>query len=338
MSLYAAIDLHSNNGVLSVIDEEDQVLFERRLPNDLPAVLQALEPFREQLVGVAVESTYNWYWLVDGLLDHGHRPRLVNTAAVPQYSGLKFGDDHSDARHLARLMRLKILPEGFIYPREQRAVRDLLRQRFRLVQQSTRLIHGVQCAWSRHSGARLAVGDFRKLSDATLTQTFTDGCERLAVSCQIAIWKALQQQVGQVEKSVLARLKENVPMRAVQSVPGIGRILGATIVLETGPITRFAEVGDYSSYGRMVDSIRLSNGKPKGKGNVRCGNRYLCWAFMEAANFAIRNDPAAARWYQRKAAKRPKVLARKALAHKLARACFFLMRDGGTFDSERLFG
>lgn len=338
MSLYSAIDLHSNNGVLAVIDEDDRVVLERRLPNELPVILKALEPFREELVGVAVESTYNWYWLVDGLLDHGHRPRLVNTAAVPQYAGLKFGNDHSDARHLAQLMRLKILPEGYIYPRPQRALRDLLRQRFRLVQQSTRLIHGVQCAWSRRNGGRLCVDTLRGLNEEQLMRVLIDPCERLAVQSQIAVWKVLQQQVRQVEKAVLLQLEDVPALRAVQTTPGIGRVLGATILLESGPIERFAAVGDYASYARMVQSIRLSNGKPKGKGNVRCGNRYLAWAYMEAANFAIRYNPDAARWYQRKLAKRPLVLARKALAHKLARACYFLMRDGGTFDSARLFG
>lgn len=338
MSLYAAIDLHSNNGVLSVIDEQDRVLFERRLPNELPVVLRALEPFREELAGVAVESTYNWYWLVDGLIEHGHQPRLVNTAAVPQYDGLKFGNDHSDARHLAHLMRLQILPQGYIYPREQRAVRDLFRQRLRLVQQSTRIIHAVQCAWSRRHGGKLAVGDFRHLDEATLQEAFTDPMERLAVSSQLAVWRVLRQQVREVEKAALARLKDSPELAAVRTVDGIGPVLGGIIVLETGPIARFAEVGDYASYCRMVDSKRLSNGKVKGHGNVRCGNRYLAWAYMEAANFAIRRSEPARRWYQRKLARRPMVLARKALAHKLARACYFLMRDGGHFDAARLLG
>ncbi|MDX2299530.1 MAG: SIS domain-containing protein [Xanthomonadaceae bacterium] len=91
MKLYAAIDLHSNNGVLSILDEEDRLLFERRLPNELTVVLEALAPYRDQLVAVAVESTYNWYWLVDGLMEHGYHVRLVNTAAVPQYEGIKHG-------------------------------------------------------------------------------------------------------------------------------------------------------------------------------------------------------------------------------------------------------
>src|SRR5512135_1036795 len=106
MSLYAAIDLHSTNSVLAVIDETDRPLRQRRLPNELPAILKELEPFRDEIEGIVVESTYNWYWLVDGLTDHGYRLHLANTAAVPQYAGLKHSGDESDARHLAHLLRL----------------------------------------------------------------------------------------------------------------------------------------------------------------------------------------------------------------------------------------
>jgi len=133
MTLYCGIDLHSNNHVIVVIDEDDKRIFERRLPNDLAVTLKALQPFKDELLAVAVESTFNWYWLVDGLQDAGYPLRLVNTAAVRQYEGLKYSDDRHDAFWLAHLMRLGILPTGYIYPKEQRAVRDLLRRRMQLV-------------------------------------------------------------------------------------------------------------------------------------------------------------------------------------------------------------
>ena len=129
MSLYAAIDLHSNNSVLAIIDEADKPVRQRRLANDLPIILKELEPFRDEVAGIVVESTYNWYWLVDGLKAHGYCVHLANTAAVPQYAGLKYSGDESDARHLAHLLRLGILPEGYIYPREDRPIRVLLRRR-----------------------------------------------------------------------------------------------------------------------------------------------------------------------------------------------------------------
>lgn len=181
MPLYAAIDLHSTNSVLAVLDETGKLLRQCRMPNDLPTILGALDPFRNDLVGVAVESTYNWYWLVDGLADHGYPMKLVNTTAVPQYDGLKYSGDETDARHLAQLMRLGILPEGYIYPRPERAVRDLLRQRFAFVRQSVGVMQSVQSAWARHTGQCLSANAFRQLSGSEIKQAFSDPCVRLAV-------------------------------------------------------------------------------------------------------------------------------------------------------------
>ena len=117
MKLYSAIDLHSNNHVLTIINEQDQKVFERRLANKLAGTLQALTPCQEVLCGIAVESTYDWYWLVAGLMDAGYQLHLVNTAAVQQYEGLKCTDDNHDVFWLAHLLRLGILPTGIFIPK-----------------------------------------------------------------------------------------------------------------------------------------------------------------------------------------------------------------------------
>jgi len=129
MKLYGAIDLHSTNNVTVVINEQDQVVYQKRLPNDLQQLRAALAPYRDELVGVVVESTYNWYFLVDGLMDAGYRVHLANTTAIKKYEGLKYSGDFADAAYLAQLLRLGLLPEGYIYPREERAGRDLGRKR-----------------------------------------------------------------------------------------------------------------------------------------------------------------------------------------------------------------
>src|SRR5207237_8892400 len=126
MKLYGAIDLDSNNNVTVVIDEQDQVVYQKRLANDLSLIGEQLSPYASSLEGIVVESTYNWYWLVDGLMGKGHRVHLANTAAIQQYNGLKYTDDHSDARWLAHILRLGVLPEGYIYPKHNRLVRALL--------------------------------------------------------------------------------------------------------------------------------------------------------------------------------------------------------------------
>jgi len=118
MKLYAAIDLHANNSVLAIQNEEDRVVHECRLPNELPVILSHLAPHKEHITGIAVESTYNWYWLVDGLISEGYAVKLVNTAAVKVYEGLKYTGDEHDARHLAHLLRLGLYLPGTYTPKK----------------------------------------------------------------------------------------------------------------------------------------------------------------------------------------------------------------------------
>src|SRR5215467_10771876 len=157
MPLYGGIDLHANNSVVVLLNEQDQVVYQKRLPNDLPMILEALASHHSELEGVVVESTYNWYWLVDGLMEAGYRVHLANPAAIQQYSGLKYSDDHSDARWLAHLLRLGVLPKGYIYPKAERAVRDLLRKRAHLVRQHTSNVLSVQNILARNTGARFSL-------------------------------------------------------------------------------------------------------------------------------------------------------------------------------------
>ena len=144
MSLYGGIDLHANNSVIVILNEQDQVIYQQRLDNHLPTILAHLAPYRSDLQGVVVESTYNWYWLVDGLMAADYRMHLANPAAIQQYSGLKYTDDRSDARWLVHLLRLGVLPEGHIYPKAERAVRDVVCKRAHLVHQQTANVLSVQ--------------------------------------------------------------------------------------------------------------------------------------------------------------------------------------------------
>src|SRR4029450_1229296 len=154
MLLYSGSDLHANNSVVVLLNEQDQVSYQRRLANHLPEILEALAPYQADVSGVVVESTYNWYWLVDGLMEAGYRVHLANPAAMQQYSGLKYTNDHSDARWLAHLLRLGVLPEGYIYPKGERAVRDLLRKRAHLVRQHTAQVLSVHNLMIRNTGVR----------------------------------------------------------------------------------------------------------------------------------------------------------------------------------------
>ena len=168
---YSGIDLHSNNCVVVVSDESDRILVSRRVPNSLPLVLQALEPHREDIVGVVVEATYNWYFLVDGLQEAGYRVHLANTAAIKRYEGLKRSGDEADAAYLAHLLRLGLLPQGYICPKPQRALRDLARKRLQLVRSRTQHILAVENIQARESGCRMNVKQVKQLDARRAGQT-----------------------------------------------------------------------------------------------------------------------------------------------------------------------
>lgn len=337
MKLYGAIDLRSNNNVTVLIDEQDKVIYEKRLPNDLAMIVQQLSGYQASLQGIVVESTYNWYWLVDGLMDQGHRVPLANTAAIQQYEGLKHTDDKSDARCLAHILRLGVLPEGFVYPKQERAVRDLLRKRGQLVRQRTTNLLSIQNLVARNTGSSLSANRIKALDTQQVDRLLADGDLALAVKANLSMMQCADEQIEILERAVRDRVRLRCEFSFLKTVPGIGQTLALTIMLETGAIQRFPTVGDFASYCRCVGSQKISNGKKKGSGNTKNGNKYLSWAFVEAANFALRFSSGVQSFYQRKKAKSHRVVAIKAVAHKLCRACYSIMKDRVAFDVTKAF-
>lgn len=334
---YSGIDLHSNNSVVTVTDEEDRVIAEKRLQNDLAKIVGFLEPWRDDLAGVVVESTYNWYWLVDGLQAAGFVVHLANTGAIKKYDGLKHSGDEADARQLAHLLRLGILPTGTILPPEQRATRDLARKRMQLVRSRTSHILAIENIVARQLGAKINSNQVKRLSNDAVEHMDLTADVALAIQSNLAVVTTLSAQIDLLEKRLQEKVGERPEYGLLTSVPGIGRILATIILLETGTVDRFAAVGNFASYARCVDSQHMSNGKKKGEGNAKNGNKYLAWAFVEAAHFALRFNAQAKRFYERKKARTNAAVATKALAHKLARACFHMLKEKVPFDARRCF-
>ena len=339
MGLYCGLDLHGDNVYCTVMDQEYRPVFEKRLPNDMESILNELAPYQERMAAVAVESTFNWYWLVDGLQTHKYPMKLANPARMQENIGLKTANDKTDSRFIAKQLAMGVLPEGYIYPKEERPVRDLLRRRMRLVHMRTGEWLSLEGLVARHSGKDLGITALNGLEDGELSALLGNDPMVLA-SAQICFRHIafLNGEIKQIEKAVDGRVKLSDDYERLLTVPGIGRILTMTIMLETGPIRRFSGPGNYASYSRAVKAQHTSNDRKKGEGNSKCGNKYLAWAYMEAANFAVRYSPELRAWYQRKAAKTKRVIALKAIANKLAKACFFILRDGVTFDVKKLVG
>ena len=338
MALYAGVDLHSNNNYLGILNEEGKRIHRKKLNNNLEEILEEFEPYRTDLAGIVVESTYNWYWYVDGLHDNGYdNVHLANPCAIKQYEGLKHSDDNKDAFHLANLLRLGILPEGYIYPVEERGIRDLLRKRLLLVRHRTAHILSFKNLVSRRTGGNVTANMVKSLEEKDVEMYLTNKYENQSGSANIAIIRALNKEITKIENAVKAEGKLREEYEVLLTIKGVGPVLGLTIMYETGEIGRFKNVGNYASYCRCVESKRISNDKKKGHGNRKNGNRYLGWAYIEAANFLIRFNEIARKYYQRKLAKTNKLVALKTVAHKRSRACYHMIKEGRSFDIERVF-
>lgn len=335
--LTCGMDLHSDNLVVGLADQNGKRIAHRRIECDLQKVLEFLKPFKREMEAIAVESTFNWYWLVDGLKTAAYPVVLANPAKIVQYSGLKHADDTSDAFFLAELLRLKILPTGYIYDPKLRPVRDLLRRRMSLVHQRTSLMLSLKSLFSRTTGQSLKLGELKQIDVAGVQKLFTHPANQLIAGLQKKHIEALDESIGQIEKVVLKVASQLPYYPKLKTLPGVGIILGLTITMETGEIKRFASPEDFASYCRTVDSKHLSNGKKKADNNQKCGNKYLAWAFVEGANFAKRYDELCRQWYDRKAAKTSTVIATKALACKLSKAAWYLMAEDADYNPARVF-
>ena len=343
MRHFAGIDLHSNNSVMVIIDMEKRWVFKRKLANNLDTILASLEKYRATLVGIVVESTYNWYWLVDGLMENGYKVHLAHTAETSSQNKKKYSDDYRDGFHLADLLRKGELSEGYIYPKVDRPLRDLLRKRGMLVRSRTKHLNSCGNLVNRHLGIQLKGNDLKTLSVNDVEQMFGDEYVALSAQSDLAVIKTLNLRIRTLEQAILKKGKLKPEFQVLSTVPGIGDIIGLSISLEVGDIKRFAKPGEYVSYCRCVPSEKNSNEKKKGEGNRKNGNKYLKWAYIEAANFTIRFCPYARTFYEKKMKqlanhKAKRTISLHAVGAKLARANYYMLRDGVPYDPQRLFG
>jgi transposase len=342
--LFCGMDLHSNNVFIGILDEFGKRLFSKRVPNNLEGILRYLLPFKGDIQGVVVESTFNWYWLIDGLEEAGYKVHLAHPPAIIQYSGIKNQDDKHSAFFLAQLLKDnnllsdKRLPQGYIFPKKERHLRDLLRKRSVLVNNRTRYILSFKSLVNRTLSINMSSNVIKTLNDDDLEKMFSNEHLRMTAKSSISAMHSFTVLIKEIENEILKVAELKPEFQILKTAPGIGNILALNISLETGTISRFKEVGNYASYCRCVPAKKSSNNKVKGSTNRKNGNKYLAWSYLEAAHKLKRYCPNAMSFYKRKSIQVNKIVAIKALAHKLSRACYFMMKDNVPFDVERIFG
>src|SRR5882762_9036379 len=259
--LIAGMDLDSNNVVIGLMDMEGKRVAHQKVECKLSQVLKFLAPYKKRLEKIGVESTYNWYWLVDGLQALKYPVMLANPAGMEQYNGIKHADDTNDAFFIAELLRLNILPTGHIYNAHLRPMRDLLRRRLMLVHHRTALMLSFKSLYSRTTGLEMTLGFLKELEVKEAQGLYQHPANQLIAGLQIKHIDQLTESIQQIKQAVLDSARELPSYAKLTTLPGVGKILGMTITMEVGDIKRFAQPGHFASYCRTVEAKRISNQK-----------------------------------------------------------------------------
>jgi transposase len=337
---YCGVDLHARTISVCVLDAAGAIVREATIHATPAAVLDALAPFRDGLV-VGCECMFAWYWLADLCAAEKIPFVLGHALYLKAIHGGKSKNDKIDAHKLATLLRGGAFPQAYVYPKGMRETRDLLRRRTFLVRQRSHFLAHLVNTNSQYNHPPLAqkLCYARNRKEIDLPSRFEDSSVRKNVETDLALVDALDEQVRALELYLTRSAKVDDPQAyaRLRSVPGVGPVLALVLLYEIHDIKRFAEVGQFLSYARLVRCSHESAGKKVGGGNKRIGNAHLKWAFGEAACLLLRESDAAKKWLARKERKGGKARALGALAAKLGRAVYHLLRKGEAFDAKRFF-
>jgi transposase len=333
---YAGADLHARTLFLCVLDRDGRVRLSRNLPAAPEPFLRAVAPFRDGLL-VGCECMHCWYWLADACRDEGIAFALGHAWAMRAVHGAKTKCDRHDAEAIARLLRGGNFPPAYAYPRERRGLRDLLRARLRLVRQRAELYGHVHAA--RRQANLPPVGNDVKYKSkrAAVTQDIADPFVRRRVETDLALIEPLDAAIRRLESEIEAAAQQQFPaeLAVLQSAPGVGPVIALTILLEIDTIGRFDTRQQFCSYARLCGAVPESAGQRTGVGNRKAGNAWLKWAFSEAAVLCAQKDERIGALLQRLSSKLGKPKALSALAHKLGRAFYHMLRTKEVFDVNR---
>jgi transposase len=333
---YCGVDLHAKTMYICILSQQGVVLLHRNLPCDPQRFLLAIQPFREDLV-VAVECIYSWYWLADLCAKESIAFVLGHALYMRAIHGAKAKNDRIDSHKTAALLRGGLMPQAYVYPVEMRATRDLMRRRLHFVRQRGSLLAHIQMTHHQYNldspGKRISYRSNRE----GLGDGFEDVSVRNSIAADLALIDHYEVVIGDLELAVLrqARLHDPNAFGLLTTLPGIGKVLGLTILYEIHDIRRFPSVQDFASYSRLVKCEKSSAGKSLGTSGAKIGNAYLKWAFSEAAVLFVAKCAQGRTMLTRLERKYGKPKALSILAHKIGRAVYFMLARNQAFNLDR---
>jgi transposase len=335
---YCGIDLHARLLAVCIVDQAGALVYQRQLPADPQALLQALAPFRPD-VAVAVECLFAWYWVGDLCRREGIPFVLGHALYMRLIHGGKTKNDDLDAEKIARLLRGGNIPIAYVYPKGLRETRDLLRRRNYLVRKRAELITHVQILNSQYNlppfGKKLVHAGNR--AELNVAERFADPQVRKSVEVNLSLVDHLDKVIADLELYLVRTAKVENPQtyHRLQTIPGVGKILALIFLYEIHDSQRFAAEGDFLSYARLVRCPHESAGKRVGAGGRKIGNAHLKWAFSEAVCLLIRCCPGVKQWQQRLAKKHGVKKTLGIIAARLGRTVYVMLRRQVAFDLKR---
>jgi transposase len=338
---YCGIDLSARDSHLCVVDESLSIHLQQKVANELTGIACLLEQFKPDLK-IVVESTFNWYWLVDGLQRLGFDVSLAHTLGLAMITKAKVKTDRRDAFSLAKLLRAGVIPKAYIYPASTRPVRDLLRRRQKVVSMRAEEYGSLRQLLLREGYLSSSRNEIKLAEEEDLSEWFTHPLVVMSGSQQLERITLLSRQIQELEQQIFDLTRDKADYKRLLKIAGIGRILALTILYEVGEISRFQSVRQFSSYCRLVPGVAQSGSVSRRGRSSKQGNHYLKSAFNQAAVVAVRSYARIRRCYERHLAMHRggarKLVAYNVIAHKLAQAAYFVLKRGEDYREEMLFG
>jgi transposase len=333
---YCGIDLHARTMYVCLLNRDGEVLLHRNLQAAPEPFLKAVAPYREDLV-VCVEGMFTWSWLADLCVQEGIPFVWGHALYMKAIHGGKAKHDTIDSPKIAALLRGGMLPQAYVYPAKMRATRDLLRRRIHLMRKRAELLAHVQNTNSHYNLPDIGKKIAYKANRDGVAERLADPAVQKSIEVDLGLMTYYDQLLTNLELAIVKSAKQHDAntFYRLRSIPGVGKILALVLLYEIHDIHRFPRVQDCVSYCRLVNCARESAGTCLGTSGKKIGNAYLKGAFSEAAALFLRHNPAGQKRLARMEKKHGKGKALTILAHRLARAVYYMLKRDPAFAREK---
>lgn len=336
---YCGIDLHTKKMYVCTLDAGGEVVLHRNIKTDPETFLQTIKPFREDIV-VGVECLFTWYWIADLCAEQNIPFVLGHALYMKAIHGGKAKNDKIDSHKIAALLRGGMFPLAYVYPPKMRATRDLLRRRTHFMRKRAELYAHIQNTASQYNLPDPLGRIAKPQNRHGIAEKFDDPSVKQSIDVDLEMISAYDPMIARLERTIIETAKHHDPVAyaLLQTIPGVGRILGLVILYEIEDIHRFPTVQDFASYCRLVKCAKESGGKKTGSSGNKIGNAHLKWAFSEAAVLFLKDNEAGKKYLEKLSNKYGKAKALSILAHRMGRAVYFILKNQEAFDAQKFLG